>query len=242
MPGSGPGMTKSETWFLSIHFQRGDERFLRNVDLAELPHLLFAFLLLVEQLAFARGVAAVTFGGDVFAEGAHGLARDDFAADGGLDRHDEHVWRNQLLQLLRHGAAARFGARAMHQHGQRIDRKQSAEHHRDRRAKAGQGLVHRIALVGDGVADARIGDFLDRGGEHADLAWTEFVDRRELGLEYANAVDLIMRVDADHADAPAYFQHAVDHAHQHHHAEIDVVPGVHQQRLERRIAVAFGRR
>ena len=37
---------------------------LRNVDLAELPHALFALLLLVEQLAFAGGVAAVAFGGD----------------------------------------------------------------------------------------------------------------------------------------------------------------------------------
>ncbi len=47
-----------------------------------MPHLLFAFPLLVEQLAFARGVAAVAFGGDVLAEGAHGLAGDDLAADG----------------------------------------------------------------------------------------------------------------------------------------------------------------
>src|SRR5665213_645676 len=56
-----------------IHLQCRDQRLLRNVDLAELPHALFAFLLLVEQLAFARGVAAVTFGGDVLAEGARGL-------------------------------------------------------------------------------------------------------------------------------------------------------------------------
>jgi hypothetical protein len=44
---------------LHIHLQRRDEGFLRNVDFAELPHALFAFLLLVEQPAFARGVAAV---------------------------------------------------------------------------------------------------------------------------------------------------------------------------------------
>ena len=51
-----------------IHLQCRDERLLRNVDLAELPHALFAFLLLVEQLAFARGVAAVALGGNVLAE------------------------------------------------------------------------------------------------------------------------------------------------------------------------------
>jgi len=32
------------------------------------------------------------------------------------------VRRDQLLQLLAHGAAAGFGARLVHQHGQRIDR------------------------------------------------------------------------------------------------------------------------
>ena len=58
-----------------IHFQRGDEGFLRDVDLAELAHALLAFLLLLQQLALARGVAAVALGGDVLAEGAH-----DFAA------------------------------------------------------------------------------------------------------------------------------------------------------------------
>ena len=51
-----------------------------------------------------------------------------------------------------------------------------------------------------------------------------------------------MRGDADHADALALLEHAVDHAHQHDHAEIDVVPTVDQQRLERRVAVALGRR
>ncbi len=123
-----------------------------------------------------------------------------------------------------------------------VDREQSAEHHRDRRAETGQRRVHRIAFVGDGVADARIGNFLDRGGEHADLAGAKLVDRRELGLEHADAVDLVMRGDADHADALALLEHAVDHAHQHHHAEIDVVPAIDQQRLERRVAVALRRR
>src|SRR6186997_2326274 len=54
---------------LSIHLQRGDEGFLRDVDLAELPHALLALLLLVEQLALARGVAAVAFRRHVLAQG-----------------------------------------------------------------------------------------------------------------------------------------------------------------------------
>src|SRR5467141_824610 len=96
-----------------IHLQRRDERLLRDVHLAELAHALLAFLLLLEELALARHVAAVALGGHVLAEGAHGLARDDLAADGGLDRDLEHVRRDQLLELLRHGAAAALRARAM---------------------------------------------------------------------------------------------------------------------------------
>src|ERR1700726_2560881 len=34
----------------AIHLQRGDKGFLRDVDLAELPHLLLAFLLLFQKL------------------------------------------------------------------------------------------------------------------------------------------------------------------------------------------------
>src|SRR5512132_2559633 len=93
---------------LDVHLQRCNERFLRNVDLAELPHAFFAFLLLLQQFALARRVAAVTLCSDVLAKSAHSLARDDLAADRGLDRHLEHVRRNQLLQLFRHGASAAF--------------------------------------------------------------------------------------------------------------------------------------
>src|ERR1700751_674555 len=70
----------------AIHLQRGNESFLRNVDLAELPHLLLAFLLLLQKLAFARDVATVAFCGDVLAYRAHGFARDHLAADRCLDR------------------------------------------------------------------------------------------------------------------------------------------------------------
>src|SRR5271170_945965 len=105
-----------------IHLQRGDEGLLRDVDLAELAHALLAFLLLVQQLALAGRVAAIALGGDVLAEGAHGFPGDDLAADRGLDRNLEHVRRDQLLELLHHGAAAVLGAGAVNQHGERVDR------------------------------------------------------------------------------------------------------------------------
>src|SRR5215472_10075151 len=77
----------------AIDLQRGNKSFLRDVDLAELPHLLLAFLLLLQKFAFARDVAAVAFRGDVLAQRAHGLASDHLAADRRLDRNLEHVRR-----------------------------------------------------------------------------------------------------------------------------------------------------
>ena len=52
---------------LIVHFQGADKGFLRDVDFAELAHLFLARLLLVQQLALAACVAAVAFGGHVFA-------------------------------------------------------------------------------------------------------------------------------------------------------------------------------
>ena len=123
-----------------------------------------------------------------------------------------------------------------------VDREQAAEHHRDRRLEAGQHVGHRLAVVGDGVADAGVGDFLDRGGDEADLAGAEFVDLLHLRREEADALDVIGGVGAHHPDALALFHHAVDDPHQHHDAEIDVVPAVDQQRLQRGVAVALRRR
>ena len=105
--------------------------------------------------------------------------------------------------------------------------------------KPGSGCGGRLAVVGDGIADAGVGHFLDRGGEKADLARPELRRLGELGREHADAVDLVGRVGAHHADALALLQGAVDDAHQHDDAEIGVVPAVDQQRLQGRVAVAL---
>src|SRR4051812_16123722 len=68
-----------------LRLQDLDEGFLRNVDAADALHPLFSFFLLLQQFAFAGDVASVAFGGDVFAQRGDAFARDDFAADGGLD-------------------------------------------------------------------------------------------------------------------------------------------------------------
>src|SRR6476469_2210316 len=60
--------------FFLPHAQSSNKRLLRNADAAVLAHALLPFLLLLEELAFAGGVAAVAFGGDVLAQGGDGLA------------------------------------------------------------------------------------------------------------------------------------------------------------------------
>src|SRR5262249_35581683 len=105
-----------------IHLQGRDERLLRNVHLAELAHPLLAFLLFFQELALAGDVAAVALGGDILAKGTQGFAGDNFPANCRLDRNLEHVRRDQLLELLHHGATAAFGASPVDQHGERVDR------------------------------------------------------------------------------------------------------------------------
>src|ERR1700690_2629502 len=82
---------------LRVHLQRCDKRFLRDVHLAELAHLLLAGLLLLEQFALASGVAAVALCRDVLAERPDCFARDDLAADRGLHGNLEHVRRDEVF-------------------------------------------------------------------------------------------------------------------------------------------------
>src|SRR5438477_986680 len=84
----------------SVDPQHGQECLLRNVHLPHALHALLAFLLLLEQLALARDVAAVALGDHVLPQGLDGLAGDDPAADGGLDRHLEHLARDELAHLF----------------------------------------------------------------------------------------------------------------------------------------------
>ncbi len=123
-----------------------------------------------------------------------------------------------------------------------VDGEEAAEHHRLRRLEARQRFGGRALVVGDGVADAGIGDLLDLRGDVADLAGAEHGDLGHLGAEDADAIDLVMRVGPHHADAHALLEGAVEDAHQHDDAEIGVIPAIDQQRLQGRRLVALGRR
>jgi hypothetical protein len=97
----------------------------------------------------------------------------------------------------------------------------------------------RLAVVGDGVANAGIRDFLDRGRDEADLAGAELVHIDHLRREVADALDIIGGVGAHHANALALLHDAVDDADEDDDAEIDVVPAIDQQRLQRGVAVTL---
>src|SRR4029079_12855236 len=74
------------------------KRFLRNAHLPDHFHPLLALFLLFEQFAFSAHVAAVAFGGDIFAQGFDGFTGNDFGTDGCLDRNFEEMSRNFFLQ------------------------------------------------------------------------------------------------------------------------------------------------
>ena len=59
-----------------------------------------------------------------------------------------------------------------------------------------------------------------------------------LGREHAEAVDLEVLLRRHQADLLLRSQHAVDHADDDHDAAVGVVPGVEDQRLERRVGIA----
>ena len=108
--------------------------------------------------------------------------------------------------------------------------------------KPGSGVGGRPAVLGDGVADGGVGDFLDRAGEEAELARAELAPVDQLGREDADLVHLVDGGGPHHADLHALLELAVDDAHQHDDAEIGVVPGIDEQRLQRRVGVALRRR
>src|SRR5258708_5562391 len=103
------------------YFENREEGLLRDVDLADPLHALLAFLLLLEEFAFAANVAAVTFCDYVFANSGDRFARDDLAADGGLNGDLEHLAGDEFAHLRDESLAAVVGEVAVHDDGERVD-------------------------------------------------------------------------------------------------------------------------
>jgi hypothetical protein len=105
-----------------------------------------------------------------------------------------------------------------------VGREQAAEHHRLHLLEARQSRRGGPARVGDGVADPRLGDVLDLGGDEADLAGGELRHRLDLGSEGADPVDQMGGAGGHEADLLALPERAVDHPDQDDDAQIGVVP------------------
>src|SRR4051812_46352353 len=102
--------------------EHGEECLLRHLDRADLLHPLLAGLLLLEQLALARDVAAVALRDHVLAPRLHRLARDHPGADRGLDRDVEPLPRDLLAQLLDEQPASVVREVAVDDQRERVDR------------------------------------------------------------------------------------------------------------------------
>src|SRR5688572_886293 len=103
-----------------IELQDGEECLLGNLHAADLLHPLLPLLLLLEELALARDVAAVALGDHVLAHRLDGLAGDDLRADRGLDRHLELLARDLLPQALGEHAAGGIGLVPVDDHRERV--------------------------------------------------------------------------------------------------------------------------
>ena len=92
----------------------------------------------------------------------------------------------------------------------------------------------------DRVAHAGVAHLLDRGRQKPDFAGAEAVDHLHGGAEHADAVDVMDRAVGEKLDPLALLQPPVDDAHQNDDAEIAVIPGIDQHRLQGRVLVPFG--
>ena len=100
---------------------------------------------------------------------------------------------------MRHGVAQILELRG-------VDREEAAEHHRLHRLEAGERLRCLALFLGHGVADARVGHLLDRGGEEAHLARPQHVEHFLLGPEDADPVHEMRGARGHELDAHALFQ------------------------------------
>ena len=97
-----------------------------------------------------------------------------------------------------------------------------------------------MRVVRNRVADLGVAHVLDRGREESHFARRQLADFHGLGAKHAHGLDLERFGVIHHADALTFAHGPLHHPHQHNHAAIRVEPRIEDQRLQRRIRVAFG--
>ena len=93
---------------------------MRDINLSDGLHPLLTFFLLLEELALAGDVAAVTLRGHVLAHGTDALTGNDLAADSGLDGDLIHLDGDDIFELGSQGTPTTFGLVPVHDAGEGI--------------------------------------------------------------------------------------------------------------------------
>ena len=115
--------------------------------------------------------------------------------------------------------------------------------HRHRLFIAFECFVAAGGVERDGVADVDVAQRLDRGDHVAHVAGFEgVINLDHVRAELAQLGDLEGALGAHHEDAVAFFHPPVDHTEVDHHPAVVVVDRVEDQRLQRGLGVALGRR
>src|SRR5438132_3168642 len=158
--------------------QDREESFLWDLDAADRLHALLTSLLLLEQFALARDVAAVALRQHVLAQRLDALARDDLGANGRLDCHVEHLPRNELAHLGDDFAAAILRMRPVNHHRKRVDAlavDQDVELHDVGSAKLLEFVIERGIAPRHGLQPVE--------KVHDDLGQRQLVDQHDLAAD-----------------------------------------------------------
>src|SRR3954463_12860310 len=134
-----------------VKLQHRHEGLLRNLHEAHSFHPSLAFLLLLQQFAFPRNVAAITFRQHVLAHRGDGFAGDHLTANCGLDRYLIELAWDDRLQLLRQAPALRLRLGAMRDDAERVDRfsgHQDVDLHQLAFPEADHLVIHRRVAFG----------------------------------------------------------------------------------------------
>ena len=121
----------------------------------------------------------------------------------------------------------------------RADREQARVDLRLDPLEARQDLDVRRVVQGQRIAHRRAVDILDTGDDEAHLARLQVDGLGVLRSEYPDAVHLVDLAGGLHQDLVALLHPTVLHPYQRDHAEVVVEPGVDDQRLQRRLDLAF---
>ena len=105
-----------------------------------------------------------------------------------------------------------------------IGREQATEHHRLHFLKARQRLCRRALRIGNRVTHTGLRDFLDLRGDEADFAGTDLAQNLDFRPHTADTVDKMAGARLHEFDLLAFFDDAINHAHQYDDAQIRVIP------------------